>query len=879
MPTKKPTRRAANGRTRRRMKISSSSLNAALYEAEAKREALLDRLFTPYKPAPGVVPTGAAAPSMAMDETISDWSIDGMAGSQSIALAASMIAEGQIFLGFPLLSELAQRPEFRTISNIFATEMTRKWIRFKGTGGKDAVDKTQRIKELEAAFKKFKIREKFKEIALHEGLFGRAHLAVKIDKDEVENEKKTSIGDGWSKTSKGKIRKGSIKGFKVIEPIWCYPAAFNSTDPVAEDFYQPQTWYVMGKEYHRTRLLTFVGRDVPDILKAAYAFCGLSRSQMARPYVENWLRTRQGVAEIVTAFSTMVLKTNMEGFLDGESSDSIVTRAAFFNATRSNKGMMLVDKDTEDLTNVAAPLGTLDALQAQAQEQMCSVSQIPLVKFTGLSPKGLNASSEGEIRVFYDVIHSEQEGIFGDNLRTIVGMVMLHLWGEVDEDIESEFVELWELTEKEAAELRKTEADTDATLADLGAISPEEIRARIASDPDTPYAGLDPNDMPEPPPQEGEEGMLGAEGEGGPDDGGALEQEPPGQPQQPAPREPANDRELLPREQRRAAGMAQDDSQGWVESEHKRGQPGNAGQFASGGKAAAGKGAAPKVNMNARAGHQPTKIVKGQRVMADGKPLPAHIQKLRIPPAWTNVTVHPSPEAALQVVGKDQKGRDQYVYSAAHVEAKAAAKFSRIAELDRKFDSVFQQNEQARKSKDPATRDAADCAFLIMKMGVRPGSEDDTGADKQAFGATTLQGKHVVVKGDRVSLKFTGKKGVDLDLPVTDPGVRKMLLARKAKAGANGQLFGINEKQLLDHVHGFDGGGFKTKDFRTLTGTRAAQAHIANRDAPTDAKSYKKAVKEVATEVSQILGNTPSVALASYINPMVFAPWRMAAGV
>ena len=46
---------------------------------------------------------------------------------------------------------------------------------------------------------------------------------------------------------------------------------------------------------------------------------------------------------------------------------------------------------------------------------MCSVSGQPLVKFTGITPNGLNASSDGEIRVFYDDIHAEQEAVFRDN--------------------------------------------------------------------------------------------------------------------------------------------------------------------------------------------------------------------------------------------------------------------------------------------------------------------------------------------------------------------------------------------------------------------------------------------------------------------------------
>jgi len=38
-------------------------------------------------------------------------------------------SEGLVWPGYAYLSELAQRPEYRVISNVIATEMTRKWIK------------------------------------------------------------------------------------------------------------------------------------------------------------------------------------------------------------------------------------------------------------------------------------------------------------------------------------------------------------------------------------------------------------------------------------------------------------------------------------------------------------------------------------------------------------------------------------------------------------------------------------------------------------------------------------------------------------------------------------------------------------------------------
>lgn len=302
------------------------------------------------------------------------------------------------------------------------------------------------------------------------------------------------------------------------------------------------------------------------------------------------------------------------------------------------------------------------------------------------------------------------------------------------------------------------------------------------------------------------------------------------------------------------------------ESKHPRAPAGTAagGEFVSG----AGGGASVA-----------TKVVGGQRVQANGEPLPAHIAALKIPPAWTDVMFSPDEDAELLATGKDAKGRKQALYSAAHWAKAAADKFGRIDELNKKFTSIFAQNEAARKSPDPKVRDAADCMLLIMTTGIRPGSERDTGAEKNAYGATTLQGKHVCVRDGKVRLRFVGKNGVDLDIPVKDPATAQMLLARKASlSGWSKPLFGISERELLNHVHSFDGGGFKTKDFRTLLGTRAAMEEVSKRaKPPTSLKEYKKAVKEVAKVVAQKLGNTPTIALQSYINPVVFADWKIAA--
>lgn len=441
-------------------------------------------VFTLPKPPPGIVPSGA--PTMAQDEAIAG--IYGWAGSDGYGSLG--YDESLTFPGYPALASMAQRPEYRRACTIIAQEMTRKWVKLHGGQEEDAV-RAQKLKEIDAEMKRLKIRDLFRRVTMLDGFFGRGQIY--IDVGQAKTDLPLVIGP---KT----IKPGSLKAFRLLEPVWTYPTDYSSSDPLAPDFYKPRAWYVSGKKVHSSRLMTFVSREVPDVIKPAYSFGGLSLTQMGRPYVENWLRTRQSVSDLLHSFSTLILATDMSATLSGDpGGESLFDRVDLFNRTRDNRGTWAINKETEAVTNVTTPLGTLDALQAQAQEQLASVWAIPLVKLLGVTPSGLNASSDGEIRVFYDSIGAAQEDDYRDPLTRILQVIQLHLYGEIDPEIDFTFIPLWQMSETDKAAMRKANADTAAVYITDGVISPEEERQRLASDEDGVYQGLDMNDIPEPP--------------------------------------------------------------------------------------------------------------------------------------------------------------------------------------------------------------------------------------------------------------------------------------------------------------------------------------------------------------------------------------------
>ena len=395
----------------------------------------------------------------------------------------------QMFPGYSNLAQQAQRPEFRRISEIIAGEMVREWIKI--TGSPDDTRK-QKVAEIETALEQFNVREIIREALEHDGFFGAGHIYIDVKTPDglparaSDDELKTPLT-----LTPNKIQKGSLVGFTNVEPQWCYPYEYNSIDPLSPNFYKPQSWFVVGKLTHASRLMTLVTRQVPDILKPAYNFGGLSLTQIADPYVSNWLRTRDSVGDLIHSFSINGVKTDLSSLLESGASCDLATRLALFTAYRDNKGVFVMDNSTEDFFQFNVPLSTLDKLQAQAQEQICSVSGLPLVKYTGITPSGLNASSEGEIRVFYDWIASQQSAHLIELITTMLTVIQLHLFGEIDPDIGFEFIPLYQLSAEEVATVNKTKAETDGILIENGQIMPDEARVALQSDPERGYGNLD----------------------------------------------------------------------------------------------------------------------------------------------------------------------------------------------------------------------------------------------------------------------------------------------------------------------------------------------------------------------------------------------------
>lgn len=443
--------------------------------------------------APGTFPKEQKIPDVAMDSMC-----DSMAETLGLRSGFNNLS-GVDFIGYAALALIAQHPLIRAIVQTLADEMTRKWIEFSGKGSEQS--DTKRVKAVDDATKKYKLKEYFNAGMATTGYMGGAMLFLDMGDDTNTPQGIAEVATALTLDS-GKIPKGSFKGFRLIEPINCYPAPYNADNPLAVGYYKPDAWQIQGRKVHASRLLRFVQNEPTILLRPAYNFFGIPMAQMALDYVDRFDTVRIAVAKLVKRFSTSILKTDMSQLLAGggyEDAVSLKARAALWSAMGTNDGLLTLDMEGEEFVQVNTPLGGLADIVSQQAELLAAIARQPAVKLLGISPKGFNPSGDIDKSNFYDHVASQQGAVFTDPLAVAIKVIQLSEFGAIDEDITHSFVPLHEQSEVEKTTNRKTNADTDAIYLDRGIVSDMEVRGRLAADPDSGYESLDVDDLPEPP--------------------------------------------------------------------------------------------------------------------------------------------------------------------------------------------------------------------------------------------------------------------------------------------------------------------------------------------------------------------------------------------
>ena len=248
------------------------------------------------------------------------------------------------------------------------------------------------------------------------------------------------------------------------------------------------------------------------------------------------------------------------------------------------------------------------------------------------------------------------------------------------------------------------------------------------------------------------------------------------------------------------------------------------------------------------------------------------LNKIALPPAYTDAWYCPSDCGHLLATGIDARGRKQYRYNPEFRTRQEAEKFDGTAMFGRLLPKVRKRvAKDLAKRKLTRERAIASVVRLLDLGAIRVGNASYAKTNK-SFGATTLLRRHAKLKGASLKLRFKAKSGVLRETQINDRSLARFVREVQDLPGQHlfqwldeaGEAHNVGSADVNAYLCDAMGDHFTAKNFRTWHASALAFKLLAEAERPLN-------LKELTTEVAEHLGNTPTMARKSYIHPAVIA--------
>lgn len=349
-----------------------------------------------------------------------------------------------------------------------AQDATRKWRIWSG----------KQAKEIEDAEKvsRIRLRKKVFEAQWKARLFGGAAILIGLRDGQLDQP--LVVDD---------VQQGDLEYLSVLTPHKLTSVEIED-DPRQEFYNRPKQYRLSTNTgetvyVHPTRAALFYGAPRPEVSAVNSIGDGWDDSVLQGIYdaCRNLDATMGNIAELIYDAKTDVISIPdlMERISDPRYEADLIKRFALARQTKGNMGTLLLDKDEEYQTTTYAFSG-LDGVADRFMQIASGATDIPMTRFLGMSPGGLNSTGEGDLTNYYDGIGSMQVNDLQPAITLLDQALVRSTLGDWPDDLEFEWAPLRQMTEKEVSELRSRDAETVSKLS-ASQVYPDEAVAEVGA--------------------------------------------------------------------------------------------------------------------------------------------------------------------------------------------------------------------------------------------------------------------------------------------------------------------------------------------------------------------------------------------------------------
>jgi len=260
-----------------------------------------------------------------------------------------------------------------------------------------------------------------------------------------------------------------------------------------------QPKYTAPYNVHADRLLIWKGEPVPSKMEVGeyFYFWGMSELQSIWNQLSNLGASMNHIVKLLYEFIIGKYKIDGLGQLIAENKraqiEEIISIIELAKSTIN--GVLLDSKD--DYSRDSASVSGLSELLDRFMMMLAAASDIPITKLFGRSAAGMNATGEGDVINYYDMIRSRQKSKMKKNLMKLVNYINISLGNKV-KDPGIDFNSLFQQTKKEELECKKLQAEIDHIYTQDGVLLADEIAENRFGGEDYSYeTKIDINSRPE----------------------------------------------------------------------------------------------------------------------------------------------------------------------------------------------------------------------------------------------------------------------------------------------------------------------------------------------------------------------------------------------
>ncbi len=253
------------------------------------------------------------------------------------------------------------------------------------------------------------------------------------------------------------------------------------------------------------------------------------------------------------------------------------------------------------------------------------------------------------------------------------------------------------------------------------------------------------------------------------------------------------------------------------------------------------------------------------------------IKKLVIPPGWRNVRISHLQTGHIQVVGRDEKERKQYIYHPVWSKIRNQTKFFKMAAFGKTLPKIRKQVDKDMDLEGMPQRKVLALVIRLMEeTHIRIGNHYYAKQNK-TYGLSTFRTKHVKTFKNGLKFEFVGKKGKEHSISVENRKLVDLINQCEEIPGwelfkfynENGEKQSVDSGMINEYIHEISGDMFSAKDFRTWSATKIFFETLRELGYSEEEKENKKNILQAFDSAAEGLGNTRTVCRSYYVHPKV----------